>query len=134
MATSSASYVPQKENTLADIVNRDRAQENQSSEKSSIVSGNPTSWGFPSPRSAAQRESTPSHEYDEDAENRDPDVGIDIHIDEDAMSVADIFEDESHSQRSSVPSEYPSTQRAWVDVEEGFRVHEDGDGGLGVGN
>ncbi|KAG2011603.1 hypothetical protein CC2G_011697 [Coprinopsis cinerea AmutBmut pab1-1] len=72
MATSSASYVPQKENTLADIVNRDRAQENQSSEKSSIVSGNPTSWGFPSPRSAAQRESTPSHEYDEDAENRDP--------------------------------------------------------------
>lgn len=59
----------------------------------------------------------------EDAENRDPDPGIDIHVDDDAMSLADVFEDES--QKSSVPSEYPSTQRGWRDVEEGFQVYED---------
>ncbi|KAI0164319.1 hypothetical protein GGR52DRAFT_575676 [Hypoxylon sp. FL1284] len=64
----------------------------------------------------------------EDAENRDPDAGgfdfdIDIHVDDDAMSVGDGLGDES--QGSSVPSEYPSTQRAWTGVEEGFLVFED---------
>ncbi|KAL7623463.1 hypothetical protein AAE478_007145 [Parahypoxylon ruwenzoriense] len=73
----------------------------------------------------------------EDAENRDPDLGIDIHVDDDAMSDADDFETES--QRSSVPSEYPSTHRAWTGAEEGFRVYEDGNpvtggGGADVGN
>ncbi|OTA95090.1 hypothetical protein M434DRAFT_70019 [Hypoxylon sp. CO27-5] len=60
----------------------------------------------------------------EDAENRDPDVAIDIHVDDDAMSDADDIE--NGSQRSSVPSEYPSTQRAWTGAEEGFQVYEDG--------
>ncbi|KAI1380571.1 hypothetical protein F4677DRAFT_190952 [Hypoxylon crocopeplum] len=83
----------------------------------------------------------------EDAENRDPDRGIDIHVDDDAMSDDDDDDDvddlenqnananANASQRSSVPSEYPSTQRAWTGaVEDGFRVFEDGDGdGAGVG-
>ncbi|KAI0842504.1 hypothetical protein F5Y06DRAFT_257793 [Hypoxylon sp. FL0890] len=60
----------------------------------------------------------------EDAENRDPDETIDIHVDDDAMSDADNLE--NASQRSSVPSEYPSTQRAWTGAEEAFRVYEDG--------
>ncbi|KAI2606161.1 uncharacterized protein GGS25DRAFT_523828 [Hypoxylon fragiforme] len=71
----------------------------------------------------------------EDAENRDPDLGISIHIDDDAMTDADDFENDS--QKSSVPSEYPSTQRAWTGAEEGgFQVYEDGVpiiGTVGVG-
>ncbi|KAI1102107.1 hypothetical protein F4804DRAFT_278687 [Jackrogersella minutella] len=70
----------------------------------------------------------------EDAENHDPETGIDIHVDDDAMSNADDFGNES--QRSSVPSEYPSTQRAWTGAEDGFKVYEDGDPadhGSGVG-
>lgn len=70
----------------------------------------------------------------EDAENRDPDETIDIHIDDDAMSDAEDLE--NRSQRSSVPSEYPSTHRAWTGAEEAFRVYEDGDptgNGSGVG-
>ncbi|KAI1204674.1 uncharacterized protein F4807DRAFT_324609 [Annulohypoxylon truncatum] len=70
----------------------------------------------------------------EDAENRDPDETIDIHVDDDAMSDAEDLE--NRSQRSSVPSEYPSTHRAWTGAEEAFRVYEDGDpigNGLGVG-
>ncbi|OTB06965.1 hypothetical protein M426DRAFT_71919 [Hypoxylon sp. CI-4A] len=71
----------------------------------------------------------------EDAENRDPDltihgdmnsgenIEIDIHVDDDAMS-----------RRSSVPSEYPSTQRAWNGAEEEFRVFEDGEGEPQTGN
>ncbi|KAI2625615.1 hypothetical protein GGR54DRAFT_507923 [Hypoxylon sp. NC1633] len=69
----------------------------------------------------------------EDAENRDPDLTIDIHVDDDAMSDADDLA--GRSRGSSVPSEYPSTQRAWTGVEEGFRVFEDDDGdGNGEGN
>ncbi|KAF3058639.1 hypothetical protein GL218_05371 [Daldinia childiae] len=56
----------------------------------------------------------------EDAENHDPELGIDIHVDNDAMS------DDNMSQISSVPSEYPSNQPALMDAEEGFRVYEDG--------
>ncbi|KAI0099502.1 hypothetical protein F4814DRAFT_433484 [Daldinia grandis] len=56
----------------------------------------------------------------EDAENHDPELGIDIHVDVDAMS------DDNMSQGSSVPSEYPSNQPALMDAEEGFRVYEDG--------
>ncbi|KAI1389564.1 uncharacterized protein F4822DRAFT_205109 [Hypoxylon trugodes] len=63
----------------------------------------------------------------EDAENRDPNHIISIHVDDDAMSDADDLGNES--QRSSVPSEYPSTQRAWIDAEEAIRVYEDGDEG-----
>ncbi|KAI1336334.1 hypothetical protein F5Y15DRAFT_395322 [Xylariaceae sp. FL0016] len=65
----------------------------------------------------------------EDAENRDPDLGIDIHIDDDAMS--DGFEtenaDDIESQGSSVPSEYPSTHRAWTAApgEDCFNVFEE---------
>ncbi|KAI1136137.1 hypothetical protein F5Y05DRAFT_111443 [Hypoxylon sp. FL0543] len=61
----------------------------------------------------------------EDAENCDPDEDITIHVDDDAMS--DVDDLENDSQRSSVPSEYPSTQRAWTGAEEGFQVFEDGD-------
>ncbi|KAI1462821.1 hypothetical protein F4805DRAFT_11085 [Annulohypoxylon moriforme] len=69
----------------------------------------------------------------EDVENRDPDETIDIHVDDDAMSDAEDLE--NRSQRSSVPSEYPSTHRAWTGAEEAFRVFEDGDptDNLGVG-
>ncbi|KAI1416146.1 hypothetical protein F5Y13DRAFT_128177 [Hypoxylon sp. FL1857] len=63
----------------------------------------------------------------EDRENHDPDVAIDIHVDDDAMSDGDDLE--TSSQRSSVPSEYPSTQRAWTGAEEAFHVYEDGDPG-----
>ncbi|KAI1402298.1 hypothetical protein F4819DRAFT_507782 [Hypoxylon fuscum] len=66
----------------------------------------------------------------EDAENRDPDFSIDIHVDDDAMDVADVFKNESRG--SSVPSEYPSTQRAWTGAEEAFRVYEDGETPSGV--
>ncbi|KAI5859730.1 hypothetical protein GGS23DRAFT_267951 [Durotheca rogersii] len=60
----------------------------------------------------------------EDEENRNAEIGIDIHEDDDAMTDADGFETES--QKSSVPSEYPSTHRAWTGAEEGgFRVYED---------
>ncbi|KAI1761619.1 hypothetical protein GGR53DRAFT_524935 [Hypoxylon sp. FL1150] len=60
----------------------------------------------------------------EDAENRDPaDDAINIHLDDDVdMSGED---DAGESQGSSVPSEYPSTQRAWTGAEEAFRVYED---------
>ncbi|KAI2464454.1 hypothetical protein F4781DRAFT_72232 [Annulohypoxylon bovei var. microspora] len=70
----------------------------------------------------------------EDAENHDPEGRIDIHVDDDAMSDAEDLE--NRSQRSSVPSEYPSTHRAWTGAEEAFRVYEDGDlasNSLGVG-
>ncbi|KAI6089946.1 hypothetical protein F4821DRAFT_45155 [Hypoxylon rubiginosum] len=82
----------------------------------------------------------------EDAENRDPDGDIiDIHVDDDVSmsnSGSGSEEDEEDdfadgSQRSSVPSEYPSTQRAWTgaDEEDVFRVYEDGglagEGGVG---
>lgn len=76
----------------------------------------------------------------EDAENRDPDIGdsaIDIHVDDDAMSVSDDGFDTNEGESregSSVPSEYPSTQRAWTGAaEEGFRVFEDGSGPAGEG-
>ncbi|XXH03760.1 hypothetical protein Hte_010166 [Hypoxylon texense] len=92
----------------------------------------------------------------EDAENRDPDVvdAIDIHVDEDAMSVSDDDDDDGFAEDdenendmnenesregSSVPSEYPSTQRAWTGAaEDVFRVYEDesgptGGGGVGAG-
>ncbi|KAI1085255.1 hypothetical protein F5B20DRAFT_136675 [Whalleya microplaca] len=72
----------------------------------------------------------------EDAENRDPDLAIDIHVDEDAMSDDEDDDDDDDegagaspgSRQSSVPSEYPSTQRAWtggVGGEEAFLVYED---------
>ncbi|KAI1778035.1 hypothetical protein F4818DRAFT_283376 [Hypoxylon cercidicola] len=71
----------------------------------------------------------------EDAENHDPDEAIDIHVDDDAMSVSDDADDfASASQGSSVPSEYPSTQRAWTGAEDAFRVYEDsGPAGDGAG-
>ncbi|KAI1658178.1 hypothetical protein F4813DRAFT_357661 [Daldinia decipiens] len=56
----------------------------------------------------------------EDAENHDPELGIDIHKDDDAMS------DDNMSQDSSVPSEYPSNQPALMDAENEFQVYEDG--------
>lgn len=77
----------------------------------------------------------------EDAENRDPELGIsvddgrqtssefgddldiDIHVDDDAMSDG---KSSIGSEASSVPSEYPSTQRAWTNAPEGaFPVYED---------
>ncbi|KAI0134746.1 hypothetical protein BJ170DRAFT_215460 [Xylariales sp. AK1849] len=86
----------------------------------------------------------------EDGENRDPEAlafdseVVDVYVDQDAMSDmldvdasiggGDAPLDEAHglgegqSQSSSVPSEYPSTQRAWTDGKEEFRVFEDGDG------
>ncbi|ORY65412.1 uncharacterized protein BCR38DRAFT_342340 [Pseudomassariella vexata] len=51
----------------------------------------------------------------EDEENRDPE--------------ALALEAEKRSRQSSVPSEYPSTQRAWTAGQEEFSVFEDGDGG-----
>lgn len=74
----------------------------------------------------------------EDEENRDPEVlaydSVDVYVDEDAMS--DVLDVEAQnvdtaSQRSSVPSEYPSTQRAWTDGVEEFRVYEDTKGQIG---
>ncbi|KAI0012326.1 hypothetical protein F4779DRAFT_85649 [Xylariaceae sp. FL0662B] len=68
----------------------------------------------------------------EDAENRDPDLAIDIHVDEDAMSDDGDVADGSESQQSSVPSEYPSTQRAWTGGEELFQVYDDNSRGMGA--
>ncbi|KAH6655558.1 hypothetical protein BKA67DRAFT_561065 [Truncatella angustata] len=68
----------------------------------------------------------------EDEENRDPEAmafdNVDVYVDEDAMS--DVLDAEEHtgdtdSQHSSVPSEYPTTQRAWTNGLEEFRVYED---------
>ncbi|KAH8670891.1 hypothetical protein BX600DRAFT_232644 [Xylariales sp. PMI_506] len=77
----------------------------------------------------------------EDEENQDPEALaldnsiVDVYVDEDAMSdvldtaapsSADEAGDNECSQRSdSVPSEYPSTQRAWVDGGDEFKVYED---------
>lgn len=74
----------------------------------------------------------------EDEENCDPEVlafdDVDVYVDEDAMSdVLDAEAQNAHagSQHSSVPSEYPSTQHAWTDGAEEFKVYEDAKGQIG---
>lgn len=70
----------------------------------------------------------------EDEENRDPEAlafdSIDVYVDDDAMTDATDDadgNDDMDSQKSSVPSEYPSTHRAWAGEVQAaeFRVYED---------
>ncbi|KAI3316717.1 hypothetical protein HD806DRAFT_421447 [Xylariaceae sp. AK1471] len=61
----------------------------------------------------------------EDVENRNPDVNI--HVDDDVMTDDDACGDDTQSQGSSVPSEYPSNQPPWITSgrEQEFRVFQD---------
>jgi hypothetical protein len=76
----------------------------------------------------------------EDVENRNPDcelgVEMNVHVDDDIMADEDVGdrlttanpdEDDTQSQGSSVPSEYPSNQPPWVTSgrEQEFRVFGD---------
>ena len=69
-------------------------------------------------------ESPPNRQLPEDQ----PWPGIE---DQDRMSDGENIDpqrDDVHSDISSQPSEYPTTQRAWPDNDAGFQIHEDEDG------